>query len=69
MPPEKCDNMNPGGRIMKLKKKVCVSLSEEQYRIIEQLANETFRTRAGYIRRVLTLYLDLINKHPEYKIR
>ena len=54
---------------MKLKKKVCVSLSEEQYRIIEQLANETFRTRAGYIRRVLTLYLDLMNKHPEYKIR
>ena len=53
---------------MKSTRKVCISLTEKQYEQIQLLANESFRTRAGYIRKIITNYLNYIESNPEKKI-
>ena len=50
------------------KKKVCVLLTEEQCEKIQLLADESFRTRSGYLRRLVTVYLQAIEADPEKKI-
>ena len=51
------------------KKKICISLSEQDYTRIQALADESFRTRAGYIRHLIRVYLRHIEKHPEQKLK
>ena len=53
---------------MKNTKRVCVSLSEKQFEILQQLAEESFRTRSGYIRKLMIAYFEYIKTHPESKI-
>lgn len=53
---------------MNAKKKVCVLLTEEQCQKLQQLADESCRTRAGYIRKIITAYLWDIEKDPGRKL-
>ena len=51
------------------KKKVYVSLQEKQCEQLQKLAEESFRTRSGYIRRIITVYLRQIEEHPERRLK
>ena len=53
---------------MKPKRKIYVSLTEEQCQKLQQLADESCRTRAGYIRKIITSYLWNIEKDPGRKL-
>lgn len=53
---------------MKKSRKVCILLSDQQFEILQQLADESFRTRSGYIRKLITAYFEYIKLHPEQKI-
>ena len=54
---------------MKDKKKVSFSLPEEFYAKIEMLAEESCRTRAGYLRQLVKVYIQYIEENPEQKIK
>lgn len=53
---------------MRKTKTVCVLLSDQQFNVLQQLADESFRTRSGYIRKLITAYFEYIKLHPEEKI-
>lgn len=53
---------------MNTKKGVCITLSEGQCQKLQALADESFRTRAGYIRKIITAYLWDIEKDPGRKL-
>ena len=53
---------------MNMKRKVCISLTEEQCQKLQQLADESCRTRAGYIRKVIAAYLRDIEQDPHRKL-
>lgn len=54
---------------MKHTKKVCISLTEEQCQRLQTLADESCRTRAGYIRQIIRVYLRAIEADPGRAIK
>ena len=50
-------------------KKVVISVSESDCRHLQNLADEVGRSRSGYLRRLIVLYLRHIAQHPEAKIK
>ena len=54
---------------MKLQKHVSVILPKELCDRLDVLAEESCRSRAGYLRQLLREYLRYIEQHPEEKLR
>ena len=53
---------------MRWRKIVSVSLPEEDCKKLDSLARESYRTRAGYLRKLIKVYLQTVEQHPEQKI-
>ena len=47
---------------------VSTTLPEELCAKVEALAKESCRTRAGYLRKLIKVYLQTVEQHPEQKI-
>ena len=53
---------------MDKKKNISVALSEEQFQKLQELAEESCRTRAGYVWQIIRRYLREIELDPDRKI-
>ena len=50
---------------MQKKKHVSLTITDEQCRKLDELAEQSMRTRSGYLRHLLAVYLRHIEKHPD----
>ena len=54
--------------LMKNNTVISVTLPKELCQQLQMLAEETCRTRSGYIRQIIKAYLQNIEQHPEQKL-
>ena len=47
---------------------VSFSLPEDDCRRLDELARDSCRSRAGYLRRLIRAYLEYIKQHPEQRM-
>jgi len=55
--------------IMKYNKKISISLTPEQFKQVELLSVESCRSKSGYIRQLIKIYLQYIGQHPSAKLK
>lgn len=53
---------------MATKKRVVVLLTEQECQRLRQLADESCRTRAGYIRKIISTHLRDVEENPGRKL-
>ena len=54
---------------MEHKKMLSFFLPEDDCRRLDELARDSCRSRAGYLRRLIRAYLCYVEQHPECRLR